>query len=173
MDFHQKGVLSEARVLQICQSFNPGNDVDLARAIEQETIAAFQMQLQCLAETARKVMACQDLAGTRDMAARLIDQLANGIESQHEGGTVQGDALNTSQQELRTLLISLKAAAMSVELPPVARLYYTGIGARRYRRASTRNGPGEPLCFVSTADTALRRKEAYIRVLERILHMRD
>ncbi|KVC49872.1 hypothetical protein WS58_06280 [Burkholderia pseudomultivorans] len=36
-------------------------------------------------------------------------------------------------------------------IPTVARLYYTGIGARRYRRASTQDGPGEPLVHRSHA----------------------
>ena len=35
-------------------------------------------------------------------------------------------------------------------------------GHRRYKRASTRSGPGEPLCFVSVADYALRRRDAEI-----------
>ena len=51
---------------------------------------------------------------------------------------------------------------MSEELPAVARLYYSGSGHRRYKRASTRSGPGEPLCFVSVADYALRRRDAEI-----------
>ena len=42
----------------------------------------------------------------------------------------------------------------------MARLYYTGLGSRRYRRASTQNGPGEPLCFKSTAEAALARQAA-------------
>ncbi len=45
-------------------------------------------------------------------------------------------------------------------LPVVARLYYTGTGHKRYRRASTRAGPGEPLCFVSIAEEWLRREKA-------------
>lgn len=45
---------------------------------------------------------------------------------------------------------------MSEKLPAVARLYYTGLGHRRYKRASTRSGPGEPLCFVSVAEEWLR-----------------
>jgi hypothetical protein len=42
-------------------------------------------------------------------------------------------------------------------LPTVARLYYTGYGSRRYKRASVRSGPGEPLTFVSLADERVRR----------------
>lgn len=56
---------------------------------------------------------------------------------------------------------------MSEELPAVARLYYSGSGHRRYKRASTRSGPGEPLCFVGVADYALRRRDAEI---ERLRH---
>lgn len=173
MDTQQKGVLSEARVLQICQTFNPGSDVDLARAIEGETIATFRMQMQCLAEMARKISACRDLSDVRDMAARLIDQLSVGSECRPDGGSAQGNTFNGLRDDLREQLIAFKAGAGPVDLPPVARLYYTGSSARRYRRASTRNGPGEPLCFVSTADTALRRKDAYIRALEQLLFSHD
>ena len=42
-------------------------------------------------------------------------------------------------------------------LHAVARLYYTGMGHRRYRRASTQAGPGEPLCFLSVALEAISR----------------
>lgn len=49
---------------------------------------------------------------------------------------------------------------MYEKLPVVARLYYTGIGSRRYKRASTRNGPGEPLSFTSVAEEALHRERA-------------
>lgn len=45
-------------------------------------------------------------------------------------------------------------------LPTVARLYYTGYGSRRYKRASVQSGPGEPLCFVSLANEAVRRAVA-------------
>lgn len=45
-------------------------------------------------------------------------------------------------------------------LPTVARLYYTGYGSRRYKRASVRSGPGEPLTFVSLADERVRRAVA-------------
>jgi hypothetical protein len=172
MDIHQKGVLSEARVLQICQSFNPGSDVDLAHAIEQETIAALQMQMQCLAEMARKIADCQDLSDVRDMAARLIEKLTVGPKGRSEPDAAQSTASRALPDNLRDQLIALKAGAGPVELPAVARLYCSGSSARRYRRASTRNGPGEPLCFVSTADTALRRKDAYIRWLEQMLHER-
>lgn len=172
MGFPQKGVLSETRVLQICQSFNPGSDVDLAHAIEQETIAALQMQMQCLAEMARKIAECQDLSDVRDMAARLIEQLTVGPKGRSERDAAHGNASSALRDDLRDQMIALKAGAGPVELPAVARLYYTGSSARRYRRASTRNGPGEPLCFVSTADSALRRKDAYIRWLEQVLHER-
>lgn len=45
---------------------------------------------------------------------------------------------------------------MSTELPTVARLYYSGTSGRRYKRASTQPGPGEPLCFKSTAEQHVR-----------------
>lgn len=51
---------------------------------------------------------------------------------------------------------------MSEDLPVVARLYYTGYGSRRYKRASTRNGPGEPLTFTSVANEALQRERARV-----------
>ena len=42
-------------------------------------------------------------------------------------------------------------------IPTVARLYYTGLGSRRYKRASTQNGPGEPLVHRSHVEQELRR----------------
>ena len=57
----------------------------------------------------------------------------------------------------------------SEPLPVVARLYYGGSPQRRYRRASTQAGPGEPLCFVSVAEAWLRRKDARIAALEKEL----
>lgn len=54
---------------------------------------------------------------------------------------------------------------MSEKLPAVARLYYSGSGSRRYKRASTRSGPGEALCFVSVAEEALRRERVKSRIL--------
>ena len=55
------------------------------------------------------------------------------------------------------------------ELPTIARLYFTGRGNRRYKRASVQAGPGEPLCFVSVAEYALRRRDAQIRALEAVV----
>jgi hypothetical protein len=49
------------------------------------------------------------------------------------------------------------------ELPACARLYYSGIGERRYKRASTRTGPGEPLVFVSLALDYMRRRDVIWR----------
>lgn len=54
---------------------------------------------------------------------------------------------------------------MREKLPVVARLYYSGTGHRRYKRASTQSGPGEPLCFVSVAEEWLRREQATSRIL--------
>lgn len=48
-------------------------------------------------------------------------------------------------------------------LPTVARLYYTGQGSRRYKRASVRNGPGEALTFVSLAEERVRQAVALER----------
>ncbi|WGR92185.1 hypothetical protein MTX26_18430 [Bradyrhizobium sp. ISRA443] len=42
-------------------------------------------------------------------------------------------------------------------IPTIARLYYTGLGARRYRRASVQNGPGEPLVHRSHAEREVHR----------------
>lgn len=61
---------------------------------------------------------------------------------------------------------AVMTTAQNDELPTVARLYYSGVGARRYKRASTRSGPGEPLCFVSVATQAMRRRDARIFALE-------
>lgn len=54
---------------------------------------------------------------------------------------------------------------MNEKLPAVARLYYTGSAHRRYKRASTRSGPGEPLCFVSVAEEWLTRERTKNRML--------
>lgn len=48
-------------------------------------------------------------------------------------------------------------------LPTVARLYYTGHGSRRYKRASVRNGPGEALTFTSLAEQRIRQAVALER----------
>lgn len=45
-------------------------------------------------------------------------------------------------------------------IPTVARLYYTGLGSRRYRRASTQPGPGEALVFRSNVEYELNRLAA-------------
>ena len=45
-------------------------------------------------------------------------------------------------------------------IPTVARLYYTGIGSRRYRRASTQTGPGEPLVHRSHVERELQILQA-------------
>lgn len=51
------------------------------------------------------------------------------------------------------------------DLPMHARLYYTGLGHRRYKRASVRNGPGEPLVMVSTALEYMKRRDAQIKAM--------
>lgn len=42
-------------------------------------------------------------------------------------------------------------------IPTVARLYYTGLGSRRYKRASTQDGPGEPLVHRSHVEREIAR----------------
>lgn len=44
-----------------------------------------------------------------------------------------------------------------LRIPTVARLYYTGSPQRRYRRASTLDGPGEPLVHRSHVIRELNR----------------
>lgn len=56
--------------------------------------------------------------------------------------------------------LPLPVSADVVDLPTVARLYYGGSSTRRYRRASTLPGPGEPLMFASTAREYMRRRDA-------------
>ena len=51
------------------------------------------------------------------------------------------------------------------ELPVCARLYYSGMGARRYKRASTRPGPGEPLTFTSVAQDRINRLQIQLTAL--------
>jgi hypothetical protein len=52
-------------------------------------------------------------------------------------------------------------------LPTVARLYYSGLGSRRYKRASVCSGPGEPLCSKSLAEAAIRQEVALAIAKER------
>jgi len=84
-------------------------------------------------------------------------------------GSYAGHGLNQSWMDFQAGHAAGVAAEreveMSEELPAVARLYYSGNGHRRYKRASTRSGPGEPLCFVSVASYALRRRDAEIAML--------
>ncbi len=47
--------------------------------------------------------------------------------------------------------------AAMLRVPTVARLYYTGSPARRYKRASTQDGHGEPLVHRSHLERELRR----------------
>lgn len=53
--------------------------------------------------------------------------------------------------------LNAELAAIMDRIPTVARLYYTGIGSRRYRRASTQNGPGEPLVHRSHVEREVLR----------------
>lgn len=48
-------------------------------------------------------------------------------------------------------------ATVMERIPTVARLYYTGLGTRRYRRASVLNGPGEALVHRSHVERELTR----------------
>lgn len=66
-----------------------------------------------------------------------------------------------------------KPQSLADELAAVARLYYTGSSTRRYRRASTQDGPGEPLCLKSLAIEVARREAAKARSkeLERIVEL--
>lgn len=77
-------------------------------------------------------------------------------------GAGAGNALTVHLEHLR--------AEYAVEdLPVVARLYTTGSPpGRRYRRASTQPGPGEPLCLSSDAVLAVRKKDSHIEQLERL-----
>ncbi|AXA80660.1 hypothetical protein CE206_29260 (plasmid) [Achromobacter xylosoxidans] len=77
-------------------------------------------------------------------------------------GAGAGNALTVHLEHLR--------AEYAVEdLPVVARLYTTGSPpGRRYRRASTQPGPGEPLCLSSDAALAVRKKDSHIEQLERL-----
>lgn len=55
------------------------------------------------------------------------------------------------------------------DLQAVARLYYTGVGSKRYKRASTQQGPGEPLCFLTVAQYAVRVERAKQKALTDLL----
>lgn len=53
--------------------------------------------------------------------------------------------------------------AVLLRIPTVARLYYTGLPSRRYRRASTQSGPGEPLVHRSHVERELKRIVAELK----------
>lgn len=54
-------------------------------------------------------------------------------------------------------MASVHVAVIMERIPTVARLYYGGSSARRYRRASTQSGPGEPLVHRSHVERELQR----------------
>lgn len=71
-------------------------------------------------------------------------------------------AMSAADQMPRATIEVPVAGAVDVEtimkrVPTVARLYVTGLGTRRYRRASTRNGPGDALVHRSHAEREIRQ----------------
>lgn len=57
-------------------------------------------------------------------------------------------------------MADIDVQAVMLRIPTVARLYYTGSQKRRYRRASTLAGPGEPLVHRSHVIRELERLAA-------------
>jgi len=57
-------------------------------------------------------------------------------------------------------MADIDVRAVMLRIPTVARLYYTGSPTRRYRRASTQDGPGEPLVHRSHVERELNRLRA-------------
>lgn len=84
-------------------------------------------------------------------------------------GPAAGPDSIPSQSRMVEHLKRLRAAYAVEDFPVVARLYTTGSPpGRRYRRASTQPGPGEPLCLSSDAVLAVRKKDSHIEQLERL-----
>lgn len=57
-------------------------------------------------------------------------------------------------------MADIDVQAVMLRIPTVARLYSTGLPSRRYRRASTQSGPGEPLVQRSEVERELNRLRA-------------
>lgn len=65
--------------------------------------------------------------------------------------------------------VSVAAAEETVaeilgRVPTVARLYYSGSASRRYRRASTQSGPGEPLVTRAAMELEIRKLVAQLAI---------
>ncbi len=91
--------------------------------------------------TARCVQAKKDLAESRYQTAAALEAKLNAAEEEVE--------------RLRTRKVNVEEVMQRI--PNVARLYYGGSPARRYRRASTMAGPGEPLVHRSHVERELHR----------------
>lgn len=58
--------------------------------------------------------------------------------------------------------ITFDAKSVLLRISSVARLYITGSSSRRYRRASTLSGPGEPLVLRAEVEREFARIEALV-----------
>lgn len=82
---------------------------------------------------------------TQLMAEHVVDPATQAV-------AVPGSTLDPVAEAL-----SVGKAEIMQRIPSVARLYVTGLGARRYRRASTQTGPGEPLVHRSHVEREIHR----------------
>lgn len=99
------------------------------------------------------------------LLARLSVMAARGVQAKQELNEPQEVAaivLETTLSVAEVEMESLRARTINVgevmqRIPTVARLYYTGLPPRRYRRASTMSGPGDPLVHRSHVERELHR----------------
>lgn len=98
------------------------------------------------------------LARLNVMAARSVQAKKELIEPQNMAAIVLETTLNAAEVELERLSArAINVAEVMQRIPTVARLYYTGLPPRRYRRASTISGPGEPLVHRSHVEREFHR----------------
>lgn len=98
------------------------------------------------------------LARLNVMAARGVQSKQELIEPQNRSAIVLETTLNAAEAQLERLRArTLNVGEVMQRIPTVARLYYTGLPPRRYRRASTMSGPGDPLVHRSHVERELHR----------------
>lgn len=98
------------------------------------------------------------LARLNVMAARGVQSKKELIDPQNVAAILLETRLNAAEAQLEALSArALNVGEVMQRIPTVARLYYTGLPPRRYRRASTMSGPGDPLVHRSHVERELHR----------------
>ena len=92
------------------------------------------------------------------MTSRCMQSKTELAESRYRTAAALEARLIAAEREVERLRSGkVDVQAVLLRIPTVARLYYTGFPPRRYRRASTMNGPGEPLVHRSHVERELHR----------------